>query len=193
MKGINLTLTWFGFCVCSLAFSLLLLVYISFPQVKTTPLDPRYQMYKALPNDSFLNQQIVEIGKSDARALIIANFFKDHNAPLANYAQEFIEVSQKYNLDYRLLPAIAMQESNGGKRIPKDSFNPFGYGIYGGKVLHFSSFGEAIEKVGEGLRKNYLNSGLETPEQIMPKYTPPSLLKGGAWALGVSAFMEQLN
>ncbi len=99
----------------------------------------------------------------------------------------------KYGLDYKLLPSVAMQESNGGKKVIADSFNPFGYGIWGKQVKKFSSYEEAIERVGRGLREDYLDQGLDTPEKIMPKYTPPSVAKGGPWAKGVSSFMEELR
>ncbi len=151
-------------------------------------------MYKSLPNLSpNENSQTVEIKKNDGRAKVVADFFKIHRSPLADFASDFIDSADKYNLDFRLLPAIAMQESNGGKVLPKNSFNPFGYGIYGGKVLRFESFLEAIDKVGGGLKNDYIDKGFKTPEEIMAKYTPPSLQKGGAWAMGVSAFMEALN
>ncbi len=86
-----------------------------------------------------------------------------------------------------------MQESNGGKKVINNSFNPFGYGIYGTKVIRFNSWEEAIERVGRALREEYLNIGLKTPFQIMSKYTPPSLAKDGAWAKGVITFMEELR
>lgn len=86
-----------------------------------------------------------------------------------------------------------MQESNGGKKVIEGSKNPFGYGIYGGSVLSFDSFADAIGRVGKALREDYLNKGLTKPEQIMAKYTPPSLALGGPWAKGVSTFMEELR
>lgn len=150
-------------------------------------------MYKALPNGgAAVNIQEVNISKGDARPILIANFFREHKSLLTPLSEDFVKVADRYKLDFRLLPAIAMQESNGGKRLPKDSYNPFGYGIYGSKVLRFASFQEALEKVAKGLKRDYIDQGLENPDQIMAKYTPPSLQKGGAWALGVSAFMEQL-
>jgi len=102
-------------------------------------------------------------------------------------------LKDKYNLDYRLMPSIAMQESNGGKRVIKNSNNPFGYGIYGSLVLKFNSWEEGIERVGKGLREDYLNEGLTSPYAIMTKYTPSSVAKGNAWAKGVSSFMEELQ
>lgn len=194
MRNINFALTWYATAICTLVFSILLLTHLSFARPTTTPVGQSYQNYKALPtNLAELTTQEVSIGKSDARTLIVYRFFKQNNAPLAQFAEKFIEVADKYSLDFRILPAIAMQESNGGKVIPNSSFNPFGYGIYGGKILKFVSFDEAIERVGMGLKEDYIDKGLKTPEQIMVKYTPPSIEKGGPWAIGISSFMEELH
>lgn len=176
--------------VATFIFSLLFLIYLSYPQKISLSLN-QYRLYQALPSDKI---QISEkISHGDARSLIIGDFLNARNSPLAPYAADFIAVSDFYYLDFRLLPAIAMQESNGGKKIPEGTFNPFGYGIYGSKKVHFDGWDDAIESVGRALREDYLNEGLHTPEQIMAKYTPPSLSKGGAWAKGVTQFMEELK
>lgn len=194
MNKISLALSWYVTLVCTLTFSLLLLIYISSTHQSPTKIPAHYQLYKALPDLGLSTvDQDVSINKGDARAVIIKNFFIEQGAPLAAYADKFVEIADKYNLDFRLLPAISMQESNGGKKIPDNSYNPFGYGIYGSQILRFNSFDEAIEKVGAGLRKNYLDLGLKNPYQIMTKYTPPSLEKGGSWAIGVGTFMEELR
>ena len=86
-----------------------------------------------------------------------------------------------------------MQESNGGKKVINNSYNPFGYGIYGSLVIRFKSWEEAIERVGKALREDYLDKGFKNPYEIMVKYTPPSLAKEGAWAKGVTTFMEELR
>lgn len=150
-----------------------------------------YQLFQALPED----QQLVtdEVGKTDARAQIIEHFFQNHGSPLAQFGDVFVQVAEENKLDHRLLPAIAMQESNGGKRVPEGTNNPFGFGIYGSKKLHFDSWEDAIQTVGKALREEYLNKGLNTPYEIMTKYTPPSVEKGGPWATGVTQFMSELR
>ena len=155
------------------------------------PVSQDFNLYSALPS----NQTEVEasIDFTDARAKIVEDFFKGYKSPLAEYANFFIKMSDQYKLDYRLLPAISMQESNGAKKVITGSYNPFGFGIYDGKVVRFSSWQEAIETVAKALRENYLNEGLTTPESIMAKYTPPALAKGGDWARGVRSFMEELR
>ena len=149
----------------------------------------------ALENILEINAAILfqKDGKKASLPQIIEDFLKSYKSPLSPYSKNFIEVADKYNLNWRLLPAIAMQESGGGKKVIADSYNPFGYGIYGKLVTRFQSWEAAIERVGRGLREDYLNQGLKTPYQIMTKYTPPSLAKGNAWAKGVSSFIAELN
>lgn len=180
---------WYGFSTVAIIFAVTLSLYLSITK-QLSPQSNNFKIYASLPQEGM--EVTEEIQKKDARAKIIEDFFKGYKAPLEDFADEFIAVSQKYNLDWRLLPAIAMQESNGGKRVIENSNNPFGYGIYGGTVLKFGSFEEAIERVGKGLREDYLNKGLKTPNQIMAKYTPPAV-PTGSWAKGVSTFMEELQ
>lgn len=185
-----LVIGWFATTVTTLVFASLFTVYLSTAKV-IKPIGQSFQLYAALPPS---NTQISdEIERVDARAKIIEDFFRDYKSPLTEYADVFVAVADKYRLDYRLLPAISMQESNGGLKVIKDSYNPFGYGIYGRVRLKFSSWEEAIERVGRALREDYVDMGLNNPEKIMAKYTPPSLEKGGAWAKGVSSFMTELR
>ncbi len=129
----------------------------------------------------------------DQRAETLQRFFTTYNSPLGQHAKFFVEVADKYGLDYRLLPAIAMQESSGGRFIPPGSYNAWGYAITETQTLGFLSWEQAIDNVARGIRKNYINQGLVTPEQIMTKYTPDSIEKGGAWAKGVDYFMSQME
>ncbi len=181
---------WFGATFTTLIFSILFSFYLSNTQV-VKQVNQNFKLYASLPENRIDSYENIE--HLDARAKIIENFFKRYNAPLALFSDEFVQVADKYLLDYRLLPSISMQESNGGKKVIADSNNPFGYGIYGSNVKQFASFEEAIDRVGKGLREDYLNQGLNTPEKIMTKYTPPSVALGGPWAKGVSSFMEELR
>lgn len=180
---------WFAASTTALIFLILFSLYLSELNL-VKPNSQNFKLYAALPNEEAnISQDIIS---ADGRAKIIDNFFKRYKSSLADLGPVFIQVSDKYQLDYRLLPAIAMQESNGAKKMIDGSYNPFGYGIYGTLVVKFRSWDEAIERVGKAIREDYLNQGLKTPYQIMTKYTPPSLNKDGAWAKGVSIFMEEL-
>lgn len=183
---------WFGASTTTLIFALIFSFYLSSVKViNPHTAGQNFKLYSALPSSEVSISDGIE--SADGRAKIIGDFFKSYKAPLSEHSQTFVAVADKYNLDYRLLPSIAMQESNGGKRVITESYNPFGYGIYGKLVTRFKTWDEAIERVGRALREDYLNQGLKTPHQIMAKYTPPSIEKGGPWAKGVSTFMEELR
>lgn len=181
---------WFGTALTTLFFAIFLNIYLNTDKVVTNN-NQNFRLYAALPQkNSEISQDVL---KKDARAKIVENFFKEYKSPLAHLGDIFITVADKYSLDYRLLPSIAMQESNGGQKVIKNSNNPFGYGIYGKLVTRFESWESAVERVGRALREDYLDKGLNSPTQIMAKYTPPSAATGGTWARGVSSFMEELR
>lgn len=187
---INFITLWFATTTITLFFAIALLAMLSISH-EANLASHSYQLYSALPDHQFISSETVTT--QDARPKIIEQFLEARNSPLASYGPIFVAIADKYELDYRLLPAIALQESNAGLKMIPDSYNPFGFGIYGDTVTKFSSWEAGIERVAKTLREEYLNKGLITPEQIMAKYTPPSLEKGGPWAIGVSAFMESLK
>lgn len=144
--------------------------------------------YAALPSTQNVFDSSFE--QEDARTEMVRQFFAKYNSPLEPYAEEVVTTADQYNLDFRLLPAIGMQESNLCKRAPVDSYNCWGFGIYGSKVTRFGSYSEAIQTVTKTLAQKYRDDGLHTPEEIMTKYTPSS---NGSWARSVIHFMEQLQ
>lgn len=146
------------------------------------------RLYQALPNST--GSVSFEVGVADARPVIIRQYLEKYRSPLVDQADHFFQVSQKYNLDYRLLVAIAQQESNLGKKVPDDSYNAWGWGIHSRGTLGFSSWEEGIETVAQGLREDYLNKGFVDVEQIAARYAPPSK---ESWAFGVNQFMEEME
>jgi len=147
--------------------------------------------YAALPSASGTLK--VNIVQQDGRIAVVKSFFKRYKSDLLPYADEVVASADKYGLDYRLIPAIAMQESNLCKKLPgnlKDSHNCWGFGVYGKKITKFDNYAQAIDTVTKTLAKNYKAQGLSTPEQIMSRYTPGS---NGSWANGVNQFMAELT
>jgi len=130
-----------------------------------------------------------DISTADARVEIIKNYLRFYKSPLEPYAQLIVAESDKNNLDWRLLVAIAQQESNLCKVIPENSYNCWGWGIHTEGTLKFDSYEQAIRVIAIGLRKNYIEKGYNTIEEIMKKYTPRS---DGSWAFGVNKFMEDM-
>lgn len=147
------------------------------------------KVYASLPNTFPEISDVTE--SADARPEIIRNYFIKYNSPLSDLSNYIVEKSDFYGLDFRLIPAIAQQESNLCKIIPPNTYNCWGWGIHSRGTLGFSSYKEAIDAVMSGLKSEYIDKGLTTPDTIWKKYTPSS--PDGAWAKGVNQFMSDMQ
>lgn len=147
---------------------------------------PPSRLYAALPE--VLGEMSSAIQTGDARPVIIEKYLEAHNSPLLPYTDELLAASEEYDVDYRLIVAIAQCESNLCKKSPPGSFNCWGFENGATKFL---SWEQAIYQVAKTLREDYLDEGLETPEEIMVKYAPPSVEKGGPWAKCVIQFINE--
>lgn len=159
--------------------------YVHATSIKNTQITILLQEFESISGDEFANEEIeyfLDHGTKDRRVAVLKAFFRKYDSPLYDHADFIVMVSDENGLDFRLIPAISMQESTACKFIPHGSHNCWGWGIYGNKVTRFESYPEGIETVARGLKKGYIDKGLTTPEQIMAKYTPSS---NGSWARGV--------
>lgn len=106
------------------------------------------------------------------KATAIDTYFREHDAPLAGHGMKFVLEAEKNGLDWRLLPAIAMRESTGGKYACKSVPNSvFGWGSC---KISFNSIDESIEIVAKNLGGNNPNTDHhyegKTTMQILRKY-----------------------
>ena len=124
------------------------------------------------------------------RAQVLKLFLEKHNSPLAENADTFVVVADKYDLDYRLLPAISCLESACGKRLIPESYNAWGWGVYGNNYIKFDNFDNGIEEVAKGIFEGYVQKGLDTPAKMAPIYTPP---RPQYWLGGVRQYMGQMD
>lgn len=147
------------------------------------------RVYASLPSEFPKISGSVE--SSDARPELVRSYLSKYNSPIVDLSDLLVERADIYGLDYRLIPAIAQQESNLCKLIPFDSYNCWGWGIHSKGTLGFKSYEEAIETVMAGIKKEYIDKGLTTPDTIWKKYTPGS--PDGAWAKGVNQFMAEME
>jgi len=131
--------------------------------------------------------ETTDITYGDARTASLSQFLAYYQSPLEPYSEKIVMLADQYGFHYGLLPAIAMVESGLCRKIPENSYNCWGWGIYGNKVTRFESYDEAIDTISRGIKKYYIDKGLTTPEDIMRKYTPPS---NGSWAHGVNTFLK---
>lgn len=129
------------------------------------------------------------LNQKDDRSIALRKYLTQRNSPLADYSDVFVANADKYNLDWRLVAAISGVESSFGEAIPSNSYNGWGWGIYGDHVLRFNSWNEAIETISKGLRENYLRENVDSdPYTIGPTYAASP-----TWAERVSFFMQQIG
>lgn len=191
MRKVFFVSSFFVLTPLTIFISIFYLLYILNNQnnIALTHNRPHTVAFAALPlsENAMLEDQITQ---EDARTEIVRLFFEQYKSPLEPYASSVVEVADTYDLDFRLIPAIAMQESNLCKKAPEDSYNCWGFGIYGQKVTMFSDYEEGIAAVTKTLALKYKADGLHTPQEIMRRYTPRS---NGSWAESVEYFMNQLQ
>jgi len=92
-----------------ISFLLFFIIYVSLP---------RY-FYKQLSDAE------VKYENKDTRVEKLENFFAQKKCPFSKYAKVFIQVADKYKMDWKLLPVVSMVESTGGKNY---IHNGFGWG-----------------------------------------------------------------
>ena len=125
----------------------------------------------------------------DNRTKLLEEFLKQYDSPLTPHAEDFVKYADKYDLDWKLVASISGLESTFGKAIPYDSYNGWGWGIYGDNMIRFSSWTEGIKTVSQGLRTNYINKlGSENVYEIGRLYAASP-----TWADRVTYFMEKIE
>ena len=162
--------------------------FVSRENVKSDPENQPPLVVSESTIDNELTGQVIPFEITDIRPYIVFSFLK--GTPLESYSNQNFEVSDKYGIDYRLIPAIAMKETGGGRTANTDSFNAWGF--ENGRT-NFTSWESAIETVGKTLKEKYIAKGLTTPDEIMPVYAPPQMLTGGKWAKDINFFFSQME
>ncbi len=112
--------------------------------------------------------------KADA----IDAYFSKYDMPLEGTGLKMVREAEKNGLDWRLVAAISVRESTGGKfECKKADFNAFGWGSC---KINFKSDEHAIEIVAYNLGGNnpktaqyYAN---KNTKQILRAYNPPSVV-----------------
>ena len=117
-----------------------------------------------------------QILKAEAEA--IDAYFDSHDMPLKGTGMKMATIADQNDLDWRLLPAIAVRESTGGRNAcTKATHNFFGWGSC---KISFKSDEEAIEAVAKNLGGNNPSTARhydnKTVKEILNAYNPPSIV-----------------
>ena len=127
---------------------------------------------------------------NDIRTLALTNFLRDYQSPLAETVDELIKQADLWGIDYTLIPAIAMQESKGCQKAPSESYNCWGFGIYGGKVTKFDSYQQAIAQVAKTIKETYIKNGLTNVTLLEDRWAPQSR---GQWSSSINFFIGKIK
>lgn len=125
------------------------------------------------------------VAAKDNRAERLEKYFAVKGSPFAGKGNNFVEVADKYDIDWTLLPAIAYLESQLGKQVPAYSYNPYGWN--NGKY-RFGSWENANEVVANGLRTRYAPTGVITPFRIGKMYAASP-----TWAQRVAKYQIEIS
>lgn len=126
---------------------------------------------------------------SDKRILNLSDYLASYHSPLAGYSSLIVNKADQYSIDYRLLPAIAMQETGLCKKVLAGAhYNCWGYGVWGKKVTSFSSYEEAIDTISHYFA-NRKEKGIESLDEIGKIYNPGNT---NHWKENVAFVMNQL-
>lgn len=131
--------------------------------------------YGSLALNQAIDSKALEL---QAKADAIDAYFSVRSMPLLGMGMKMVLEAEKNEIDWRLLPAIAVRESTGGKnacdRVKNNSFG------WGSCKIGFNSNEEAIETVARNLGGNNPNTAKhydnKTIIQILHAYNPPSIV-----------------
>lgn len=197
LKKALIALCWFPLTLSLLAVNLSLLVTLTNKANAKDMVAPRVPPMR-IAASSYGTEQVLgaSVLAGDARALLLAKFLEEHESPIAEYAEYIVDRAEHYGIDYRLVPAIAMCESNVGKRMPsKDSHNAWGISVETGEIsgAKFPNWLYAIDWVTKYLKEKYFARGITELVDIGAIYAPPSVANGNSWANCVGHFMSEIQ
>ena len=151
MKLIILSLFWFPMTLMVLFFS-----FVTLLKSGEGNNSPKFSNHYDLLFTTYAQEErdfdINRIPNQDFRVLVLRKFFSTYKSPLIEAVDEIIYHSDLQGIDYSLIPAIAMQESQGCKIIPPGSHNCWGYGIYGDKKVYFNNYNDAIAAISKTIK-----------------------------------------
>lgn len=101
-------------------------------------------------------------------------FLDGRGAPLADHAELFVEAGLRHDVDPRVVVAISIAESNGGKMHPEGTHNVWGWGGSGGPsgLRAWPSWEEAIDTYTERLGALYDTDDVDW--DFASTYCPPN-------------------
>lgn len=152
----------------------------------------KYAIYASKPLT--IEQSTSSVRTRDSRSQKINAVYRNYKCPMEGLGETFVNEADKNDIPWWLVASVAFKESSCGKNMPtvdgKNSFNAWGWGVYGGNVAMFDNWARGIETVSKYFGDKFFSKGVTDPCEIMKTYTPPS---NGSWCEDVKAFAQELQ
>lgn len=196
IQKIILTVVWFPltFVLLILNLTLLRTLYLEgshVQAVESTNL-PAKHITAAAGSAQILGSSIIA---GDAREMLLEAFLRQHDSPMTPFSGLIVREADAKGIDFRLVVAIAMCESNLGKKMPKkDEFNAWGIAVYTGQNQGkaFDSWEHAIGWVSQYIKTKYYDRGITALKDIGAIWAPPSVQNGDSWSNCVERFQKSI-
>jgi hypothetical protein len=122
----------------------------------------------------------------------IDRYLESKNSPLAGHGEAFLDSGRRWNVDPRLVVAIAGAETTFGTRMCADfnAWNWFYMDTSRCSPNAFDSWEDGIEQVTRGLKQSYLDRGRTTISAIAETYTATDR---ETWIGNVTLFCQELG
>jgi hypothetical protein len=158
----------------------LLLTNIATPGLINKPMIPDPVDGGVSLNLNIFKSDDATVSPTDTRAEKIDAYFSKWDLPLAGYGAKMVAAADKYDLDWRILPALAMLETTGGKNLcdnVRNGIRNHNIAGFGGCSLFFATYEACFDAVaktisGNGENTAHLYEG-KSIEQILEVYNPP--------------------
>ena len=121
--------------------------------------------------------------QTESRLSRLRNYFRTNRSPLEKWSDAFLAAADKHNLDWRLLPSIAMIESGGGRIYRRNNI----FGWKSGRA-RFTSVNQAIEYVATRLSESPIYRGRPVAD-LLRIYNPARPI----YAKKIMAVMETIG
>lgn len=174
-----------------LIFLVVAAMVVVFPAKVKPNTHDKYSIYSSRPLQ--LDFSEYEIYTRDSRSQKINSIYQKYNCPLEGLGEILVYEADKNDIPWWIVAAISFQESSCGKNTPKvdgfESYNAWGWAVYGNQVFTFNNWVRGVEKVSKYLSERFYSRGITDPCDIMKTYTPPSK---GSWCEGVKHFSDMI-
>ena len=130
-------------------------------------------------------------------AAALDNFLRARGSPMAGLGEELLKAGWRYNVDPRLIVAIAGAETSFGRALCT-SYNAWNWFWWEWCNSPFESWEQVLDEVARGLRVGYLDQGLTDVDSIAARYCPlddprDTLGVNRHWPANVAHYLKELG